>query len=199
MDNFFITRAGRLRERWREAFPDACVAETVAGSLDNKLVWLDASFLERQELDAMIERCTAAGANVVVLSPTPAEADAVRVMARGARGYAHVFTRADTLRQIPIVLERGGVWLEPGLMASLLRITERLHALSSGHSGDLSSLTEREKAVAQLVGGGASNREIAQDLDITERTVKAHLTAIFEKLEVRDRVQLAIRVRDCLN
>ncbi len=44
--------------------------------------------------------------------------------------------------------------------------------------------------VARLVAQGESNREIAEGLDITERTVKSHLTAIFEKLQVRDRVQL---------
>ena len=50
--------------------------------------------------------------------------------------------------------------------------------------------------VAEQVAHGAANREIAQSLDITERTVKAHLSAIFAKLAVRDRVQLALAMNN---
>ena len=56
------------------------------------------------------------------------------------------------------------------------------------------SLTEREHQVALEVGRGANNREIATTLAVSERTVKAHLTSIFDKLSLRDRVQLALLV-----
>ena len=58
------------------------------------------------------------------------------------------------------------------------------------------SLTEKEFAVASLVGGGASNREIAERLAMSERTVKSHLSSIFRKMDVRDRVQLALAMND---
>jgi two-component system nitrate/nitrite response regulator NarL len=53
-------------------------------------------------------------------------------------------------------------------------------------------LTNRQRSVAVLIGGGASNKEIASTLNICERTVKAHLTEVFRALGVRDRLQLAI-------
>ena len=59
----------------------------------------------------------------------------------------------------------------------------------------LGSLTERERAVAEAVAAGLSNKEVARRLDITERTVKAHLSAAFRKLGVRDRMQLVVRLR----
>lgn len=48
--------------------------------------------------------------------------------------------------------------------------------------------------MAKLVAGGASNKEIAGQLSITERTVKAHLSAVFEKLGLRDRLQLSLKI-----
>ena len=53
-------------------------------------------------------------------------------------------------------------------------------------------LSAREKDVARAVAAGKSNKEVAKELDITERTVKAHLSAVFEKLHVRDRLQLVL-------
>jgi DNA-binding NarL/FixJ family response regulator len=50
----------------------------------------------------------------------------------------------------------------------------------------------RENAVAACIAMGKSNKEVAEELNITERTVKAHLSACFNKLDVRDRMQLAL-------
>ena len=57
---------------------------------------------------------------------------------------------------------------------------------------DLDDLTRRERQVAEAVADGLSNREIAERLSISERTVKARLTTVFQKFDVRDRVQLAL-------
>ena len=59
----------------------------------------------------------------------------------------------------------------------------------------LANLTRRECEIATLVGNGESNKQIARRLDITERTVKAHLTEVFRKLEVADRLKLALMVK----
>ncbi|TAN79521.1 MAG: response regulator transcription factor, partial [Gallionella sp.] len=56
------------------------------------------------------------------------------------------------------------------------------------------NLTRREHEIATLVGNGESNKQIALRLAITERTVKAHLTEIFRKLDVADRLRLALLV-----
>jgi DNA-binding NarL/FixJ family response regulator len=69
------------------------------------------------------------------------------------------------------------------------------------HSSDvdrseLTSLTPREREIAALVARGLSNAQIAKRLGVTERTVKNRLTVVFHKLDVRSRVQLALRVRD---
>ena len=62
----------------------------------------------------------------------------------------------------------------------------------------LDNLTRREYQIATLVGRGESNKRIAQQLAITERTVKAHLTEIFRKLRISDRVKLALIMKDAM-
>ena len=67
--------------------------------------------------------------------------------------------------------------------------------ISSSNAVSLDELTKRERQVANAVADGLSNREIAARLSISERTVKARLTSVFQKLSVRDRVQLALLLR----
>ena len=62
--------------------------------------------------------------------------------------------------------------------------------------GELATLTPREREIAALVARGLSNAQIAKRLAVTERTVKNRLTVVFHKLEVRSRVQLALRFRE---
>jgi DNA-binding NarL/FixJ family response regulator len=86
--------------------------------------------------------------------------------------------------------------MPPELLQRFLALSTRAIPPAMPEEPTLNSLTSREVMVAEQVARGASNREIAEALEITERTVKAHLSAIFEKLEVRDRVQLALRMNN---
>ena len=81
----------------------------------------------------------------------------------------------------------GGRWFDPDL-------EER--ALDLGKRGDRSALTPRERKLVALVAQGMRNREIAAELGITEGTVKVYLHAIFDKLGVASRTELAIRAGD---
>jgi DNA-binding NarL/FixJ family response regulator len=80
-------------------------------------------------------------------------------------------------------------------MARAVVATARLTAIEPGQGSALDGLTPRERDVAEQVALGASNKEIAERLDITPRTVKAHMGAIFDKLGVRDRLQLVLALR----
>ena len=114
----------------------------------------------------------------------------------GAMGYCHLLAVPEQLTEIATVVEHGGLWVGPDLMQRVLRLAVRVTPAQPEVEYSLNELTSRELMVAREVGRGASNREIAESLDITERTVKAHLSAIFEKLDVRDRVQLALAVNN---
>ena len=76
------------------------------------------------------------------------------------------------------------------------RLLGAINQLPLGKPGPdlLESLSAREREVVHLASRGLVNKLIARELGITERTVKAHLKAVFEKLQVADRLQLALRV-----
>ncbi|MBA4143263.1 MAG: response regulator transcription factor [Nitrosospira sp.] len=104
--------------------------------------------------------------------------------------------------QLEIIVEsvlRGELWLRRALSWHLLNelvvVTKEKNRMKQAISDLLANLTRRECEIATLVGNGDSNKQIARRLDITERTVKAHLTEVFRKLDVGDRLKLALIVK----
>ena len=201
MVRLFVSAPGQLRERWGLAFPDARVVSRIAevAVLERSMVgslWLDLSTIP---VDSRLESVVAAsslGWPIVVMVGIPEEVEAFAVLKVGVQGYCHVKAAPEQLREIALVVEHGGLWMPPDLMQRLLLLSTRVVPTAAPETARLNDLTSRELMVAERVARGASNREIAAALEITERTVKAHLSAIFGKLEVRDRVQLALRMNN---
>ncbi len=201
MEQIFLSDGNSLATRWREAFPHAQqvaprAAAGVAGAGD-ALLWLDGSRIaSREALERELRRALQVSPRIVVMRPAPAESEAFALLSLGASGYCHVAASPRQLQEIAGVVEEGGVWMPPELLRRLVGLSRRVVTPGARDAAGVSSLTEREFAVASLVGGGASNREIAERLAVSERTVKAHLSAIFHKMKVRDRVQLALAMND---
>ncbi|MDP2831949.1 MAG: response regulator transcription factor [Pseudomonadota bacterium] len=191
--HFFLTADGRIQPRWREAFPDAVagVAATAELLAAAAVVWLSEGHPRHSALLAELRQ---SGRPFVVISPTPRQEAALAALAAGARGYCHALATPEMLRDVAAAVSHGGLWVGPELMSRLIQSLPS-QALSATWDGDLAPLTERERETAQHVAQGLSNKEIARRLDITERTVKAHLSAIFAKLGLRDRLQLALRFK----
>ncbi|AEV16230.1 Transcriptional regulator, LuxR [Thermus sp. CCB_US3_UF1] len=112
----------------------------------------------------------------VILLRDPSQAP--QALKRGYRGYLYPEQGLAMLVRALQAVARGEVWAERKVVASLV-------------GEPLPTLTPREKEVAALAAIGLSNEEIAQELGISVKTVKAHLTAVFQKLGVRKRTQLA--------
>ncbi|MBN4007005.1 response regulator transcription factor [Nostoc sp. LPT] len=111
----------------------------------------------------------------------------------GAMGYLLKDTPSEELAVAIRAVHKGYTQLGPGIVKKLL--TQFSHVAPT-HSlpipSSLAELTPREKEVLQLIATGASNREIAQELYISEGTVKNHVTNILNRLNLRDRTQAAI-------
>lgn len=188
-----LDRSAPLPGRWQEAFPDGHVieADSLSELLAGDILWLPAGTSSWQVTLAEL-RLQAPDCGVMVVSSNPTTEEALTALEGGARGYCHAFAVPALLQEIAKVLAMGGLWVGPELLSRFVGAIRR----QLPESADLmeSPLSSRELEVARAVAAGQSNKEVAAQLGITERTVKAHLGAVFEKLQVRDRLQLTLRL-----
>jgi two-component system, NarL family, nitrate/nitrite response regulator NarL len=122
-----------------------------------------------------------------------------KVIASFRSGAKGVFCRTDPLSELRSCIERvsqGRIWTGRTETEYLLEAIQS--APTCDGLGDLTILTKREIAVAEMAAQGLSNKQIAQELGISEHTVKNHLFRIFEKLEVANRIELLfLMVKAC--
>ena len=193
LQQIFLSVDARQRNSWRAAFPNLIIGRLDGMPAAPALVWaLLPSGQRPEELVARLRRGLA-GRSLVVLADEPDEDGALAALAAGAAAYCNGHAAPAVLQQVAAVVQNGGVCIGEGLMKRLLAASAALLSKRPG-DGDAwrSTLTAREQEVAVAVAGGASNKEIARQLDITERTVKFHVSALLEKLGARDRLQLSL-------
>jgi DNA-binding NarL/FixJ family response regulator len=136
--------------------------------------------------------------HVIVLTTFDADEHVVGALGAGADGFLLKDTPpAQILAAIRAVAD-GDPMLSPKVTRTLI---DRLRADSDDDRAEvaqrrLAVLTEREQDVALAVGGGLTNAEIARELHLSIPTVKAHVSRLFDKLHVTNRVQIAICVHD---
>ncbi len=115
----------------------------------------------------------------------------------GAHGFCKENISDALLNRAVQMVCEGEYWIQRKLIANIIddlarEITETHDHSSAGENPILDTLTPRELEVARMVRLGGNNKTIARELDISERTVKAHLSAIFRKLDIQNRLHLAL-------
>ena len=108
----------------------------------------------------------------------------------GASSYLLKDVSPDDLVEAIRAAHRGEARLHPDIARKLME--QVAHQTKPAHEGPVENLTERERGVIRLVAQGRSNAEIAQELVISDKTVKTHISNILSKLDLQDRTQLAI-------
>ena len=157
------------------------------------LVMLDAALPQLPQWSDLQWSLLLPKTQMLVLSCNPHDVEGQKVMAAGASGYAHAYSPASVLDTILRSIATGNIWLGKQLLQRLLKdVNDRLPPAAAPDC--LQLLSAREQDVARLAATGHSNQDIADQLAITERTVRAHLTAIFDKLQVQDRLMLALKL-----
>jgi len=143
------------------------------------------------------------GLKLLIVGADWSEDKQIYALVAGCYGYCEVDVAPELLAKAVKSVLKGDVWiprhLAPRIIGMLARLSPAVNE-TEGVRADLKKnielLTQRERDVARMLGEGLSNKLIASMLNISERTVKAHLTSIFQKLDVQDRLQLALLLKD---
>ena len=139
-------------------------------------------------IEALKERAN----KVLVLHRTPTLSTAKEFLKYGADGYGNAMMKEHFLQSALYTIEEGMVWLHPEITSAM--ITE-LPDSKAQNSHLLDELTSREKEVAHLLKNGDTYKRVAEALNITPRTVKAHAGHIYSKLNIKDRLALALLLK----
>lgn len=198
----FVTDDTGLIKHWERVFgkanskPVLRFAELNQDQLNaNTIVWMDVSVHDAQAVQFANWSSVIKIAKVIAASSSPNDKQAIQALDAGCVAYCHAFADSKTLSQVKQVVEAGQVWIGTQLMQRLIKSASQ--AISPNKNVEnkwADCLTQREREIAILAANGASNSAISTQCHISERTVKAHLSAIFEKLSLTDRLQLALRV-----
>lgn len=130
----------------------------------------------------------------VAMSAYPQAREGLLLLRAGARGYANRLASAPVLTALLSAVKGGEIWAGKQVTDYLLGAALAVAPVSTGRAQLLGQLTVREVQIAEQVSVGLSNKVIAAEAGISERTVKAHLNSIFRKSGIRNRVQLALLV-----
>jgi DNA-binding NarL/FixJ family response regulator len=135
---------------------------------------------------------------VIVLTTFQADAQVMSALRAGASGFLVKDTPPTDIITAVRRVATGDAMLSPSVTRTLLAHISDSAAgdRHRGASEKLATLTDREREVAVAVGTGASNAEVAAALYMSEATVKSHVSRLFAKLDVTNRVQVAILVHD---
>ncbi len=165
-----------------------------ASKLD--IVLLDMKTLEHSmdAVEAIVQQSPSI--KVLVFALAADEEHVHAALRSGVRGYLLKEAVAAELVQAVRVMSQGQVYISPSLAAKLLMCSGP-RTTKDARKGSLPHLTPREEQILAILGEGRSNKEIGNKLDLSEKTIKHHLTNILQKLKVRNRVEAALIASNC--
>jgi two-component system, NarL family, nitrate/nitrite response regulator NarL len=172
---------------------DGVEAVRQAKDLKPDVLLLDVAMPRMNGLDALGElAATAADVKTILLTAAIEREETIEALRRGARGVVLKETATPLLYRCIHAVVAGELWVGHEPMADLVRSLHTAGPPAAADARPASRLTSRELEVVAAVVEGASNKDIAGDLGVSEQTVKNHLSNIFDKLGVSSRLELAL-------
>ncbi|MEH6445088.1 MAG: response regulator transcription factor [Oceanospirillaceae bacterium] len=200
MNLYILTNRDNVEQRWFDISAGNCpqkinidfIADQVFSANSCLLVHVD-SFSK----DQIASLCTFENeVHLIGFSDNPDDTQGIGLLLSGFKGYVNTFVAASVFEQLLSSVCKGDIWAGTSIVQKMIK--KLLMQSDADHSISLSQfgLSEREKDTVNILITGASNKEIARKLSITERTVKAHVSSILRKTETSDRVSLVIKLKD---
>jgi two-component system, NarL family, nitrate/nitrite response regulator NarL len=134
---------------------------------------------------------------IIMLTAHDGEQHVVDALRGGASGYVVKGVSSEELLKTAQAVYGGEAYVSPGLAAKLLG-TRVAHMVPGALTKNFVDLTAREEQILRFVCEGQSNKEIGENIGLTEKTVKHYMTNILQKLHARNRVEAALIARDRL-
>ena len=132
---------------------------------------------------------------IIMLTVSEDEENVTAALQAGARGYIAKGVSGTELIQAVKAVASGENYVSPGLAARLLSQINAATVNANPRYNNLPALSQREEAILALVSKGLTNKEIAQTLALSEKTVKHHVSNVIQKLQVRNRTEAALTLR----
>ncbi|MCF6203813.1 MAG: response regulator transcription factor [Methylococcaceae bacterium] len=165
----------------------------------------DAVIIDSQKIDSnnsLLSNFSYKSTRFLIVGSNWPENNQINALIQGAAGYCEASESPKLMIQALEQILKGDIWIQrllvPKVIGSLMKIkTSEVEAKKNSSSSKLfESLSSREMDVAKMIQAGKNNKTIASSLYISERTVKAHLTSIFKKLNIPSRLHLAVFIKE---
>lgn len=181
------------------SFPIKHVSEFSLHCIADVII-LDTDFVDNN--DKLLDLIQEHPAQFLLAGSQWSEDNQVNAILHSVSGYFDINEPAALLEKAVKCILQGDIWVQrhlvPRVISALIAHKQSINAKKSNEPSLklIKTLSNRELAVADRICSGESNKQIARTLNISERTVKAHLTSIFRKLEVPDRLHLALFLKE---
>ncbi|HWQ68710.1 MAG TPA: response regulator transcription factor [Patescibacteria group bacterium] len=173
---------------------DSNQAISMAEALQPDIMLLAVNIQELSALNALsLIRKKSPRTDVLILSGCPDDEIMNAVLQLGAKGYvSKMLSHKDLVKAIQVV-HAGEIWAGRKVLAGVLEsLRQKTHEMNRSFLEAQEALTDREQEIVGWVIQGMTNKEIAARLEISDKTVKTHLSNIFSKLKINRRLQLAL-------
>lgn len=180
-----LTKKLNLLNRMKEVLPNSSILSDLKMANNSSIIICDS-------IEALKLIDLSSDLKILVLEDYPTYEQSIFLLSKGIRGYGNSYVHPKILLEILEIIANGKIWLPDELVQEMIK---NITSSNKKRNSLLEKLTEREFEVSLLVSEGKSNQEIASKLNLSVRTVKNHLSHIFEKLNINDRLSLALLLK----